>query len=879
LARKTVVNIRRIKMKSAKVKLNLLVFFYLFTLLTPLSIKAASCTDGTAIPPFIGSSATPNLLMMLDNSASMLDLAYSSNLGYCYDDSYASGTSYAGYFDSAVWYSYNLATDQFEAKTNPEAIVLCAASNHTNSDLCLNISAISAPSVDNWVESPNGIYNETTNPLTLGAGTVEASWTVRWWSAYIYITSGDVWPGAWTCALGVDCSPGSPYFTLDIAGWQAPAHANQITFDTHPAGVGVPGTNIFLAKGNFLNWLLASKFDIEKSILTGGKYDAANLQLVMESRGCLDKRFIRNITVNDGTSDVTLSIAVRKPESSEQVDANDDTTRFEIYNPTTGSYNNASCQLAIDELAKVSPNQGQLKTYIDACLSDPGGNDPHMSAFNHSIHNCWYMAKHGSWPPGNGPIQNIKPACENIYTGGTDPTTIGADARAYVCNGTYDAGLAHDTRAGYVGRCYSNTIVCTRFHPSGACTAFGPAGWLDGSVCIEEALQDYCGMVTVPEVTDPSDSIGVTGDYWNIPAILADSGVVAQLGDPINIFKAQIQKTTAPEGLLHEFSDSLRMGAMVFNSSGCSTHDSGALYNCSSPPDRDGGRILTYIDEGLAHVLNLVSDINDTKASTWTPLAEAYYNALGYYTQNSSLRLNASDFLMDPSHPDPVEAYCQANNILLISEGASTMDLHPDISTFTALAGKNDGDGDDTANCTDLAGSTKFDDLVYYANNGTAIYPVEPFVSDKQNITTYIVSTGSSRTGLTGECAPSTILSESATNGGTTIYSGENPALLEASLMDAFEAISGRASSGSAASVISSSRGGEGAVYQAVFWPGQTGAVVDNIKWTGDVHSLFVDTYGYLFEDTNSNTFATKQPFFVHEFVLTRESFQIAAQY
>jgi len=27
------------------------------------------------------------------------------------------------------------------------------------------------------------------------------------------------------------------------------------------------------------------------------------------------------------------------------------------------------------------------------------------------------------------------------------------------------------------------------------------------------------------------------------------------------------------------------------------------------------------------------------------------------------------------------------------------------------------------------------------------------------------------------------------------------------------------------------------------------------------------------------NTFATKQPFFVHEFVLTRESFQIAAQY
>ena len=30
----------------------------------------------------------------------------------------------------------------------------------------------------------------------------------------------------------------------------------------------------FAAKGRFLNWLMSSKFDVEKKILTGGKYDS-----------------------------------------------------------------------------------------------------------------------------------------------------------------------------------------------------------------------------------------------------------------------------------------------------------------------------------------------------------------------------------------------------------------------------------------------------------------------------------------------------------------------------------------------------------------------------------------------------------------------------
>ncbi|MCI5207542.1 MAG: hypothetical protein D3910_01835, partial [Candidatus Electrothrix sp. ATG2] len=37
------------------------------------------CTEGLGIPPFLSSGAKPNLLMVLDNSGSMLDAAYSKS--------------------------------------------------------------------------------------------------------------------------------------------------------------------------------------------------------------------------------------------------------------------------------------------------------------------------------------------------------------------------------------------------------------------------------------------------------------------------------------------------------------------------------------------------------------------------------------------------------------------------------------------------------------------------------------------------------------------------------------------------------------------------------------------------------------------------------
>jgi type IV pilus assembly protein PilY1 len=80
-----------------------------------------------------------------------------------------------------------------------------------------------------------------------------------------------------------------------------------------------------------------------------------------------------------------------------------------------------------------------------------------------------------------------------------------------------------------------------------------------------------------------------------------------------------------------------------------------------------------------------------------------------------------------------------------------------------------------------------------------------------------------------------------------------NPLELEEQLGKSFSDILRRASSGTAASVISSSRSGEGAIYQALFYPEYKDPSGNTVNWAGEVHALLVDGYGNMREDTNGN--------------------------
>ncbi|MEJ2034319.1 MAG: hypothetical protein P8Y63_15065, partial [Deltaproteobacteria bacterium] len=359
-------------------------------------------------------------------------------------------------------------------------------------------------------------------------------------------------------------------------------------------------------------------------------------------------------------------------------------------------------------------------------------------------------------------------------------------------------------------------------------------------------MDDFCAGLKM-EVIDPSLVQDLTPEYFNVPAILIDSGVLSQLNEPIEVLEGHIEKTSAPTGLIQEYADDIRMGAMIFNDNGSlaeclDTPDDTNMIKCPDGTNLDGGRLISYIDENGAHTGDLVGAINAIKATSWTPLAEAMYNALGYYTQKASLRLNydktnpdTRDFVLqgedytdyhqwtnstlysagsvvkdnhstirqlyftraggtsNGSGPgddtgvnwtpisDPVLRYCQNNNILLITEGASTADQNSAVSAFAKAAGDGDGDNDTTADgfCGVLRGSTYFDDLAYYGWHGSSIFANDPEAPEhpRQNIRTYIVTTDDIDTvgvggNADGECDTDQLISNAAENGGTTeVYS------------------------------------------------------------------------------------------------------------
>jgi len=88
-----------------------------------------------------------------------------------------------------------------------------------------------------------------------------------------------------------------------------------------------------------------------------------------------------------------------------------------------------------------------------------------------------------------------------------------------------------------------------------------------------------------------------------------------------------------------------------------------------------------------------------------------------------------------------------------------------------------------------------------------------------------------------------------------TYYYVTNPLRLEEQLNKSFADILNKASSGTAASVISNTRSGEGAVYQSVFFPSKTDSTsnANTVTWIGQVHAFLMDAYGNMREDSNDN--------------------------
>jgi type IV pilus assembly protein PilY1 len=592
----------------------------------PLFAKAecsSSIADYSAIPPFLSGGVEGNLLLMLDNSGSMYDLAYVDVQEYCYDDNYTAANVYAGYFDRDVWYKYDETDGQFEEST-ATACDSATGTKYSSSEVCITVNP---DEVTAFAAKGNLLNWATASKLDiqkkiLTGGKYEEAGTYGAPNGRIVMESRGCLDRRFVKQVPVEDS----FLTLGIRPPQEetfPPWENGTLYqegdivndvgDLYIAdsrgtsgGIGVADDN---DKG-VVNWLAYTL----TRWTNGATYPADS---VVSDNGKM------YITATGGTASGTG--VADDTGITDWVSYN--VTHIEIFPVTETGFDHNACELAIEELGKESPIQGLLKGYIEECMGYQSGGgqseeaDSH-AAFNHAIQNCWYAAKHNKWQPGGGSVESMKTACEKIYVA-TDPWELTPWDRGYVCFGVYDDDpdtVPNPNPFGYVGRCWNpgtnaTTPICTQWKNPNACTphvAPDPecclkwggtsdnttAGWdaADVYACVEQALKDYCGMLKVPEVIDPSDQASETSEFWNIPAVLIDSGVIAQIGQPIAVFKGYIKQDEVPTGLIQEFADDLRIGVMIFNDYGSKTE-----CNSTVSDNRDGGKIISYIDQGKTH--------------------------------------------------------------------------------------------------------------------------------------------------------------------------------------------------------------------------------------------------------------------------------------
>ena len=331
-------------------------------------------------------------------------------------------------------------------------------------------------------------------------------------------------------------------------------------------------------------------------------------------------------------------------------------------------------------------------------------------------------------------------------------------------------------------------------------------------------------------------------------------------------------------GVFQRYGNAARWGNMWFNNDGYDGNTNG-----------NGGVISNPIQDTLSS--DLLNDLQNTDPTTWTPLAEAYYTAAMYFAQDAidgglNYSNNPGTTLKDPFDGS---AYCAKNFVLLITDGASTMDamipsairdLSDDFDLFTS--------GDEVAgDCNEISGSgceyissgtDYLKDVAYWARI-TDLRPDTDAdgLKEIQNVIIYPVYA------FGNEQSARALLKESAKNGAfidkdgsntpnqqaewdddgdgvpDTYFEASNGSELQRQIGKAISSILERAASGTAASVLATNSSGEANLIQAYYRPKLSTFTSHNsvspveMTWNGYLQSLWVDPCGNLREDSNKN--------------------------
>ena len=723
-----------------------------------------------SVPPSAGAGVKPNLLLMLDNSASLYDLAYTDPSAYCIDDTYSNTKSYPGYFDQELVYSYDFAAKSFKSSSGT---------------------------------------------LPAGCNTVDKG-----------------------------------YLCVGMAAAVDPKKARTV--------------DSFLASGRFLNWLTMSKLDLEKRVLTGGKFLSDSRILQAESRGCRGEKYMKI-----APDALQVTFAVRGPAATDPdylgPERAGGATRIEIYDR---QYNAKECAEAVRVFQAGKVND--LPLAGANCLGKNNWWDSKdllkrtipsaYKTYNDAMSNCFLDHAFNN---------AIRVDCErrifNIY--GQNPRGVQPGSYDRICG----RGITHPHYLdddGYLGKFWDGHGI------KGDEGKGGP----------EDEAQAFClEAVKKAPATDPLDTASMSGNM-EVPAYILELGLLS-LGGISETLQARVAVPSAPAGVIQEFASVINIGAMIFNDSGAASEckaedqiygeipcrkvrhcvnggvDSGRSclssadcdpqYSCIEfPAGSDGGRVVAAVAPEVGdHDSGLIAKIDRTRADTWTPLAESFYNAIGYFSGRSDLRLQSGDFGASPSRYT-----CQKNNVLIVTDGTSSADRHQAVNDLVAEAVRNWGGGRGMPDSlTTVAGSASplfqgsynLDDLAWIARHKNITDFSQPLVHNKDYIATYVVYTGPPCAGrdAAGGCPGTEAVAEkmmqmTAANGGGKSANAQDMAELEKAMRGMMQDIASGA--GTSPALLSTGER-NGALYlQDEFHPlksfdqGKTSAA-----WIGEMQALW----------------------------------------
>lgn len=327
-----------------------------------------------------------------------------------------------------------------------------------------------------------------------------------------------------------------------------------------------------------------------------------------------------------------------------------------------------------------------------------------------------------------------------------------------------------------------------------------------------------------------------------------------------------------PSGVVQRIGGKARWGLSFYkqNSSGL-THstDQGGFVDASIM-SRDSATLTTEV----------VNRIKERVPSTNTPLAEVLWGVTGYYAKQTILlggpgpRYASTDYAtdasVDPYNYGTAYAPCARSFVLMITDGEPCSDgyLPPTLANYAHDRSPYNCDaGSDVmsdpcycVSCSRGGHVPGIEDVALYGH----INDLRSDLSGKQNYDFY---------GVFAFGAGSRLFRYACINGGFVDQNGNNQPdlqqewdadgdnepdtffaapsgdLLEAKIEAAITGILRRVASGSAVSVLATSAGGEGSLFQAYFRPGVIEGTRE-VSWLGYLQGFWVDQYGNLREDT-----------------------------